>query len=456
MDDVSVRRAAQFVSILSGFIVPFMGSSVVVAIPSMAEDLKMSVVIQSWVPASYLLAVAAFLLPCGKIADIYGRKRVFVWGSGLYAVSSLVCAVAPVWWVIIVGRVAQGISSSMIFGTGIAILTSIFPPGERGRVLGINTASVYVGLSCGPFLGGLLTQYAGWRSIFYISIPLGLLILVSAQWKLKGEWKGAPGERFDLSGSILYAFALVAFMFGLSLLPKASGIWLTVSGMAGLALFLAWESQVRSPLLDARVFVGNPVFVFSNLAALLNYSAIAAVIFLISLYLQNVKLLQPQQAGAILVSQPIVMAVCSPFTGKLSDRIEPRLLASIGMGLIVVALVIFSFLGLESSTGFVLTPLLVLGLGMGLFSSPNTNAVMGSVEKSRLGVASATLGTMRSLGQTLSMGIVMMVLSAYIGHAKISPENCPQFVASLHTAFPILAGLSLVGVFASLARGRMH
>ncbi|MBN1866028.1 MFS transporter [Candidatus Sumerlaeota bacterium] len=456
MDDASTRRAALFVSVLSALTVPFMGSATNVAIPVIAREFSMNAVVQSWVPTAYLLAIAACLLPFGKIADIHGRKKIFLCGSALYALSSLLCALAPSSAFLIAGRAAQGAASAMIFGTGVAILTSVYPPGKRGRVLGINTAAVYVGLSCGPFVGGFLTQHAGWRSIFWVNVPMGLLMFASAFSKLKGEWRGAEGERLDIRGAVVYAASLSALMLGLSYLPEPRGVWLVVGGAVGLGAFLWWEGRVASPLLEISLLRRNPVFAFSNLAALLNYSAIFAVGYLMSLYLQNVRSLEPASAGTILVCQPIVMAGCSPIAGRLSDRIEPRFMASAGMGLIVVALLLFARLGLETPVLFVLPPLIVLGLGMGFFSSPNTNAVMGSVEKRHLGVAAATLGTMRSLGQMLSMGVATLALGARLGRASITPDTHPQFVASLHTAFLIFAGLCVVGMFASLARGRMR
>ena len=344
----------------------------------------------------------------------------------------------------------------MIFGTGVAILTSVFPIGERGKALGINVAAVYLGLSLGPFLGGLLTQHFGWRSIFLANVPLGTIIVATVFWKLKGEWAEAKGDKFDLSGSIIYGLALVAIMYGLSLLPAMSGVWVILIGIAGILTFIWWETKATSPVLHMDLFKNNTVFAFSNLAALIHYSATFAVTFLLSLYLQYTKGFGPQHAGMILVSMPAVQAIFSPLAGRLSDKIEPRTIASMGMGVTTVGLGLLTFLEQNTPIGFILVSLIILGSGFGLFSSPNTNAVMSSVEKRSYGVASATLATMRQVGMMLSMGIAMLMFAIYIGKVQITPEYYPAFVRSLKMAFVIFATLCFGGIFASLARGKMR
>jgi len=344
----------------------------------------------------------------------------------------------------------------MIFGTGVAILTSVFPVGERGKVLGINVAAVYSGLSLGPFAGGFLTQQLGWRSIFLLNVPLSLIIVAATVWKLKGEWAGAKGEKFDLSGSVIYALSLPALMYGFSLLPATSGAWLIAVGVLGLIAFTRWETGRESPVIDMNLFKGNTIFAFSSVAALINYAATFAIGFLLSLYLQYTKGFSPQQAGTILISQPVIMALCSPIAGRLSDRIEPRVVASVGMAFTMVALFLFSFLAQDTNIGFVIASLIIVGFGLALFSSPNTNAIMSSVEKRSYGVAAATVGTMRLTGQMLSMGIAMLVFAVFIGRAEITPENYPAFLKSAKTAFTIFTVVCFGGIFASLARGKMR
>jgi len=451
-----MKRVVLLIAMMSSFLTPFMSSSVNIALPSIGQELSIDAVLLGWVASAYLLAAAMFLVPFGRVADIWGRKKVFTYGVSLFTLSSLLIAMSNSTLTLVAFRVVQGVGGAMVFGTGVAILTSVFPAGERGRALGINVAAVYTGLSLGPFVGGFLTQSFGWRSIFLVNVPIGLIVIVVVAWKLKDEWAGARGEKFDFLGSGVYSLALVAIMYGLSRLPVALGAWLVLAGVVGTAAFVWWETRIENPVLDVTLFGNNAVFAFSNLAALINYSATAAVGFLLSLYLQYIKGFSPQSAGLILVSQPIVQALFSPFAGRLSDRMEPRIVASLGMALTVIGLFSLTFLGPGTSLPFIVANLMLLGLGFALFSSPNTNAIMSSVERRLYGVASATLGTMRLTGQMLSMGIAMLLFALYIGRVQITPEYYALFLSSAKTAFTIFAGLCFGGVFASLARGSVR
>jgi len=450
------KRSALLVTTLGSFLIPFMGSSINIALPSIGKEFGMNAILLSWVTTSYLLTVAIFLVSFGRIADIYGRKRVFSYGFIIYTISSFLSAMSPSPFFLIASRILQGIGASMTFSTGVAILMSIFPAGERGKVLGINVAAVYSGLSCGPILGGLLTHHLGWRIIFLMNVPFGLLIIFFTFWKLKGEWTEAKGEKIDFTGSILYSFTLVTIMYGFSLLPKVWGFFFILSGIVGLWAFVKWEIRSESPVFDMNLFGKNKVFAFSNLAALINYSATFAVTFLLSLYLQWIKGLNPQDAGLIMVSQPIVQAIFSPFAGRLSDRIEPRRVASVGMALTAVGLSLFIFLDEKTAIPFIVASLILIGFGFALFSSPNTNAVMSSIQKKFYGVASGMLGTMRATGMMFSMGMVMLIFSVYIGQTPITPSSSLLFIKSVKAAFTVFTGLCLVGIFASLSRGRLR
>ncbi len=455
MEKATSKNVVLLVTTLTSFLTPFMGSSVNIAIPTIGKYFGMHAILLSWVATSYILAAAIFMVPMGRIADIYGRKKIFTIGILLDAVSCLVLAGSPSAGVLITFRALQGIGGAMIFGTGVAILSSAFGPGERGKALGINVAAVYLGLSLGPIVGGFLTHFLGWRSIFLANIPMVTVVIVLIFWKMKGEWAEARGEGIDFVGSILYMVSVVALMCGLSFLPGWLGIGLLMAGVLGLSVFWKWEAKDQSPILPVNLFCTNRVFTFSNLAALVNYSATFAVGFLLSLYLQYIKHLDPEDAGIILLSQPVVQAVFSPFAGRLSDRVEPRLVTSVGMVLTVTGLAMLSFLGPETPRIYIIVSLTVLGFSFALFSSPNTNAIMSSVEKKFYGVASATLGTMRLMGQMLSMGIATMIFSLVIGRVEITPEYYPLFLKSMKTAFIIFSILCFGGIFASLARGKM-
>ena len=456
MNDKTTKLSALIIASMSSFLTPFMISSVNIALPSIGGEFKTDAVLLSWVATSYLLAAAVALVPFGKLADIYGRKKIFLVGQITVTVTSLLAAIAVSAPMLIVFRVFQGIGGAMVFATGIAILTSVYPPQERGKVLGIAVAAVYIGLACGPFFGGWLTQLFSWRSIFLVNIPLGLAIILLVTWKLKGEWAGAEGDKFDLTGSLIYGLAIVAIMYGITIIPSPASIGIILAGIAALAGFVKWETRVPYPVFDVNLFIENKTFSFSCLAALINYSATFAVAFLLSLYLQYIKGLTPQGAGGILIAQPMVMAVFSPLAGKLSDRIEPRVIASLGMGLTTLGLILLALINHHTTLVFVVISLLVLGFGFALFSSPNMNAIMSSVSKKYYGIASGTVGTMRVLGQMLSMGIATLVIALYIGHVPITPDLYPLLISSIKIAFIISACLCAAGVFFSLYRGDLR
>jgi EmrB/QacA subfamily drug resistance transporter len=456
MISLDEKRAALVASTAASFLTPLMASSVSIALPSIGHEFAMDALSLSWVATSAVLAAAILLLPFGRLADIYGRRKIFIYGITTFTIFSLTSGLAPSGPILIASRCFQGAGAAMIFGTGVAMLISAYPPADRGRVLGVNVAATYLGLSLGPFIGGFLTHYLGWRSLFFLNSLLGLAIVVLVLSRLRSEWAEAHGEKFDIPGALLYALPLTLVMIGVSKLPGITGIWTLATGSAGLAAFVFWERRTDKPLLDISLFVENKVFAYSNAAALINYSATYAVTFLLSLYLQYIKQLGPQTAGSILVAQPIVMTLFSPLAGRLSDSIEPRVVASVGMGIICAALALLAIVGKETSVVLVTIYLIVLGFGFALFSSPNTNAIMSSVEKRLYGVASAMVGTMRLTGQMLSMGIVLLMFAVTMGNVRITPEYYPQFVQCMQAAFVIFSLLCAVGVFASLARGKVR
>jgi EmrB/QacA subfamily drug resistance transporter len=463
MDDsagkVTSKGVVLIVATLASFIFPLMASAVNIALPTLGKELSLDAITLGWIATCYLLSSATFLVPFGRIADIYGRKKIFAWGIGIFTLSSLLCGLANSATMLIAWRVLQGIGGAMLAGTSVALLTTVFPANERGKVLGIIVAAAYLGLSLGPVLGGVLTQHLGWRSIFFVGALLGLLVLGVVLWKLKGEWTGAKGERFDFAGSTIYVLGLVALVYGFTVLPAMSGVGLIIGGIIGLSAFTRWEMRTRNPVLDISLFKKSKTFTLSNLAALINYSATFAVSFLISLYLQY-RPMQPfnaQDAGLILVAMPAVQAVFSPLTGRFSDRIEPRLIASAGMALTTVGLILFIFLNEETSLKLIIGNLVLIGFGFALFVSPNTNAVMSSAPNTAYGVASATLATMRQVGMVLSMGVAMVMFTLYnIANVQITPENYPLFQQSMKTSFIIFAVLCFGGIFASLARGKVR
>ena len=444
-----------FVVMITSFITPFMSNAINLAIPSIGVELNGNQNMLNWVVSAFLIATAAFLLPFGRLADQLGRKKIYLIGMILMSVSSLACALATSLAALVCFRIVQGIASAMVFSTAMAILTSVVPPERRGRALGLNSAATYIGLSSGPVLGGLLTSAFTWRSIFYFNTLMAVVVIVIALWKLKGEWKG-EAVKMDAVGIILCIFGQALLLLGLTDLTK--GIFYQVSfglGIIFLVGFFIYEKYKTDPLIPVGSIIKNKPFAFSNLATLINYSATFALSFILSLYLQTVLGIDTAASGLVLLVQPIIMAVLSPVAGVLSDRIRPELLASAGMGISALGLFFFIFLTPQTSIVLIILNLAFIGLGFALFATPNTHVVMGSIDRPLYGVGSSILGNMRLLGQSISMAVVSLITSFFIGELAIGTDGyIVQLMVSLRIAFIIFAVLCTLGVFASLVRGK--
>lgn len=449
------NKSILFVTTLSSFLTPFMGSAINIALPSMGKELSMDTISLGWVATSYLLAASLFLLPFGKLADRNGRKKYFLAGIFLFVIASLTTGFSLNAWMLIASRILNGIGGALIYATAIAILTSSYDKSIRGKVLGINVASVYLGLTLGPTIGGFMTMYFGWRSIFYLTALLGAITIPFAISKLPADSVSNKEKPFDMPGSIVYGLSLALIIYGFPQIPSVLGFVMLLLGLIGLYAFVKIENRAEEPLLNVAHFSHNKVFIFSNMAAFINYSSTFAVVFLLSFYLQQVKHLSPRESGLILMAQPIIMTIFSPLAGKLSDRIEPAIVSSIGMAITTLGMIPFIFMGKETGILLIVLILMLLGLGFALFSSPNTNAVMSSVKPPEYGIASATLGTMRLVGQTMSMGITMMVFAILMGKGERHLTNIEGLISSIHYTFLTFAVLCFIGIFFSLSRGKL-
>lgn len=449
------KRAVLVTVILSRFLTPFNGSSFNIALPSIAAEYNLDAVSMSWASLAYLLASAMFLIPFGRIADMYGRKRVFLYGITLFSVSSALLGLYPTSQTLILFRALQGVGSSMIFGTSLAILVSVAGPEERGRMLGTSVAAVYVGLSAGPYIGGFLTKNFGWRSIFMVNVGIGAVIILLTLTKLKLEWHEENTGKFDVVGSVSFSLMLLALMYGMSKLPSQAAFVPIAIGLVLLGVFIYIENNVENPVLDLSIFLSNRRYSLFNISALINFSATYSLTFLLSMYLQYHKGLDAQAAGTILMASPIIQAIVSPVAGRISDKIAPAKIASVGMAVTAIALAPLAIVSDATSIIYIIGCLLILGAGLALFSSPNTNAIMGSVDRSLLGVASSTVGTMRLLGQMFSQGIAMTLLAINLGSASIVPALYPQLLNSIQSTFMVFFVLCIIGAIASYAGSRM-
>jgi EmrB/QacA subfamily drug resistance transporter len=451
----STKKTTLLVTSLANFLFPFNVFAMNIALPTIGKEFSMDAFTLSWVSTGFLLASAIFLIPFGKLSDIKGRKKIFNYGLLIFSIVSIPLAFSNSPFMLILLRAIQGVGGAMYLGTLMAILTGVYPIGERGTAMGINTMAVSIGISSGPFLGGILTQYLGWRSIFLVNVPIGLLIVALVLLKIKMEWKEAEGERFDFKGFLLYAVVFVMVMYGITILPSLTGIGLIAAGCLLLPVFIKLENNIPSPILKLNIFRGNKPFVFSNVAALIYFAATFAVTYMLSLYLQYSKGYGASDAGIIIVVQSIVTIFFSPIAGRLTDKYGARIIASTGMLFTTIGILLLAFIGQGTSLEYLIMSLLLLGLGAAFFNGPNQYAIMSSVDRKLLGVASGMLGTMRQIGQVLSMALATVILTLIVGNTQITPSQYPLFLVSAQLLFGVFVALCLLAMFASLVRGKI-
>jgi EmrB/QacA subfamily drug resistance transporter len=462
-------RIILLITCMGSMMAPLDSTIVSVSLPVMSADLRMSSETAIWIPTAYLVSLAVLLLTIGRLSDIKGRKNIFIIGFGIFVLGSLLCGQSQDGEQMIAFRVMQGIGAACIGATATAIITDTFPAKERGKALGINAMAVYIGLSLGPALGGLLTGIAGWRSIFWINIPIGIAVMIMAWHYVRDTGEIRREERLDVPGVLLFSVGVTSLLITLTLGEQYGWTTIGIIGLLSLAVVtlaafvLVERRKGEAAMLDLSLITGNRLFAAANFSALLNYAAYFSVAFMLSYYMQEILDYSILYTGFVLLVMPVAMAVLSPISGWASDRIGSRLLASAGMATIAIGLLFMSTLTVGSSVGFIAVGLLVIGIGMGLFSSPNTSAVMGSVERRRLGVASGTLSTMRFVGQAVSLAIMGAIIASIAGPDFITSltvgtadpaVTAEAFVRGMNGVFLVGALIAAVGTVTSLARGR--
>ena len=459
---------------VGAFMTPLDASIVAVALPRMGPLLNLSLAASLWVQAAYLLSIAVLLIPLGRLADQRGRVRFYLAGIAIFTVASLAAALSWNAPSLILSRILQGVGGALLNATSAAIVTSVFPAQERGRALGINVMAVYLGLSVGPPLGGVLVDHFGWPWIFLVNLPIGHGVFLWG-WRIlprHGSESQPPtaGARragpLDLSGAALLALSLVGLLVPLTFASEWGWASFRVWALLGLSLlalggFYAREERAAVPLVDLGLLRRNRLFAAANLAALLNYMALYAIAILTAAQLELVQGWSAKATGWIMLGQPLMQACLSPLSGRLSDRVGSRLLSTAGMGLVALGMVLLALQGRSGSLLSVVAALAIVGVGMAAFSAPNTSAIMGSVARSQLGVASAFLGTMRVTGQALSVAILGGIAASHLGtggwkqllHVGASPQAAAAYARGYSAAMLTGAGLALLGAWASLARG---
>lgn len=431
------------------FLTVFSFNGVMIVIPSIAIEYGMDNIAQNWVTIIFLLIVAVMSVPAGQIAGKYGLKRITILSIILFIIFSLVNVVAISTEMFLFCRLVLGISLAFINVTSMAMVVAAFRPEERGKALGINIMGVYVGLSLSPVIAGILNFQLGWRSVILIAIPLLIVLLILLLTKVDDEWITFENIPLDIKGSIIYGIGILFFIYGFTILNQTSGVILTVIGILILILFGYVELRQKYPVFDIRFFK-NRRFLAANFASLSAYLATFAVTTILNYHLQYIKGYDSQAAGLILLVAPLVQVALAPIAGRLSDRYVPQILAAIGMGLGTISLLLFSMLDNETSLIFLIAAMIIYGMGFGLFSPPNTNVIMSSVPPKDTSVASAAVATMRTVGQTMSMGILTLVFAFVMGNVPMIPQYYPLLITSCQITCVICVILCIASVFASL------
>ncbi|MDR2966818.1 MAG: MFS transporter [Methanobacteriaceae archaeon] len=446
----SSKNIIIFAAAFTSFLAAFLTSSITVALPVIAKEFMIDVILQNWLATSFLLAIAIFSVPFGKLSGKFGLKKFFSLGVIILIISTVGASLAFSAYSLIFFRVIQGIAVSMVNVAGFAMITEALPPHERGKGIGITISSVYIGLTLAPVLGGILTKNLGWQSIFYVVIPLLFIPLILTILKIREEWVTGRDHPFDFIGTIIYSIGILLFMYGFTILNQLAGVILTVLGLFLLIGFTFFELRQKFPVFHMDLFK-NIKFASSNLAALISYLATFVVTYILSYYFQYIKQLDPQTTGLILIVTPALMAIVAPFSGKLSDKFEPQKLSALGMGFVAIALFILIFLNEKTSLEVILISMVLQGIGYGIFSSPNTNSIMGSVPRKFAPLASATVSTVRVIGQTMSLGMLTVIFAIMIGSVQIIPKYYSSLIQSSQIAFIISTILCVIAILASLA-----
>jgi EmrB/QacA subfamily drug resistance transporter len=445
------RKWLTLAAVALGLFMIMLDNTVVnVALPSIQEDLGIGVSELEWVVNAYFLTFGVLMLSGGKLADMLGRRRIFIVGLVIFTGSSLACGLAGSPGVLIGARAVQGIGAALMNPATLSIITATFPPRERGTAIGIWAGTAAIALAIGPLVGGVLTEKVGWSWIFFVNIPVGVLAIVFARVVIAESRDTSREQRLDLPGLLSSGIGLFALTYALieaNTYGWGSARILGLLAVAAIAFvsFVALELRQRIPMLDLSLF-RNRTFAGANTVMLLVGLAMFGIFFFVSLYMQQVLHYSAIQAGAAFLPWTLLITVVAPTAGRLSDRVGPRWLMGTGMLLLAATLLIFSRLGTHSSFWSLLPGLLTGGFGMGLAMTPTTAAAMGSVAVDKAGIGSAVLNSMRQLGGSLGIA-VMGAIVAHWSQKSAAAGNPPAaaFVDGFRVALEVAAGIALVG-----------
>lgn len=434
------------------------GSVVNTIVPVIMRYFAIDLATVEWVMMVYLLTVSGLLLTFGRLGDTLGHKQVYILGFGIFVVGSAFCGLAPTATVLILMRCLQAIGAAMLFSNAPAILTLAFPARQRGQALGMQGTMTYLGLTVGPTLGGFLTDQIGWRSIFFINIPIGIVASLLAYTAIRHMRPPAHGERFDPLGAVTFLAGLTMLLLALSHGQNwgwLSGpvVGLIATSIVLLGIFVVVERRIDQPMLDLSLF-RNRIFSTATLSALLNFVCVYAVTFLMPFYLIQYRGFSPGHAGLLLSTQALIMAIVAPLSGSLSDRTGAKLPSSLGMVILTLGLVSLGTLGATASSAEITVRLMTIGLGAGIFVSPNSSALMGAAPKQRQGVASAVLAAARNVGMVLGIAFAGAVFAVTLASHGGSIGPSAGFLPSFRDTYFIVAAFGAAGTLTSLARGK--
>jgi EmrB/QacA subfamily drug resistance transporter len=442
---------------------------VILGLPEMMTELHADLIEMVWVIMGYILVSTVFLLTFGRAADMFGRVRMYNLGFVIFTIGSALCGFSQNATQLILFRLVQGSGAAMLAVNSVAIVTEVFPPNERGRALGVNAVTWAAGGVFGPILGGLILNAGSWRWIFFINVPIGIFGALWGYIVLKEQSGHKSGEGFDLIGAATFSLGLVAILLALTLGIQFSWFSLPMETLflifvVMLGLFFWHERHARSPVLDFSLFKDR-VYNFSVLAAMMQALALFSVNFLIVFYLQGVRGFDPLKAALLLIPLPLVSSVIAPISGWVADRIGARTPATLGLLIQAAALVYLTRLTPTTSYTTLVAGLVLMGLGGGMFYSPNTSAAMNASPSHRLGIAAATLATLRQTGMVTSFALSLAVaagslprnvmMQLFVGtNVSLGSQVMQSFVIGIHSAFIVSTMLCLIAACISLVRGK--
>ncbi len=447
------QKTALFVAMVTSFMAPFMSAALNLSITDISTEFNAPAGISTWVVNAYTLSTAAFSACMGSLADLRGRRKMILVGCIAFAATSALCALSPCIYLLVAFRFLTGISAAVVLAANVPLMLLYFTPQVKGRMLGISVSATFVGLALGPTLGGVLNDTLGWRAIFALGIVLSMLAFAFCL-RLKDDSKEASAS-FDHRGNTLYVIAVMLLMLGLTeLTTQQWGPLVLCAGALALIVFVLFEWRCERPMLHVRLFAKSRAYGFSNLATMLNFAAVFAVSYTMAIYLQNVKGLDAAVAGLLLIAQPLAQVVLAPVSGRLSDRFAPAAIATVGVALCTCSLGMLLTLSADTPLWFIVTALVVLGIGLGAFSAPNNNAILSCVDRSHYSEANATVSTMRGIGQTASLAFASLMLSSSLG-STIFSESDPQVLSTAIAQIMLVCFvLSVLTIAASLVRNK--